>query len=121
MARQPKNSKKPRRRFSEEFKSEALALADKVGVVTPDHPSLGAVIGIVECTVFADDTVTMIDWQTVLRGPAAMDLTSFCATSLTVEQRRAGEADLRTGPTLRLLNIGYGNLVAAAASAVVVE
>lgn len=32
MARQPKNSKKPRRRFSEEFKSEALALADKVGV-----------------------------------------------------------------------------------------
>ena len=32
MARQSKNSKKPRRRFSEEFKSEALALEDKVGV-----------------------------------------------------------------------------------------
>ena len=32
MARQSKNSKKPRRRFAKEFKSEALALADKVGV-----------------------------------------------------------------------------------------
>ena len=32
MARQSRNSKKPRRRFAKEFKSEALALADKVGV-----------------------------------------------------------------------------------------
>jgi transposase len=32
MARQSKRSRKPRRRFAEEFKSEALALADKVGV-----------------------------------------------------------------------------------------
>lgn len=32
MARQSRNSKKPRRRFAEEYKSEALALAGKVGV-----------------------------------------------------------------------------------------
>ena len=32
MASQSRNSKKARRRFSEEFKSEALALAAKVGV-----------------------------------------------------------------------------------------
>lgn len=38
--------------------------------------------------------VTMIDWQTALRGPGAMDLTSFCATSLTIGDRRAAEADL---------------------------
>ncbi len=38
--------------------------------------------------------VTMIDWQTALRGPGAMDLTSFCATSLTIHDRRATEADL---------------------------
>jgi hypothetical protein len=38
--------------------------------------------------------VTMIDWQTALRGPGAMDLTSFCATSLTIEARRILEPDL---------------------------
>ena len=38
--------------------------------------------------------VTIIDWQTALRGPGAMDLTSFCATSLTIDDRRANEADL---------------------------
>jgi len=42
----------------------------------------------------AAPAVTMIDWQTALRGPGAMDLTSFCATSLTIEDRRATEADL---------------------------
>ena len=38
--------------------------------------------------------VTMIDWQTALRGPGAMDLASFCATSLTIPDRRASESDL---------------------------
>ena len=32
MGRQSKSSQKPRRRFAKEFKSEALALAEKVGV-----------------------------------------------------------------------------------------
>ena len=32
MGRQSKSSQKPRRRFAKEFKSEALALAQKVGV-----------------------------------------------------------------------------------------
>ena len=32
MAKQSKSSQKPRRRFAKEFKSEALALAEKVGV-----------------------------------------------------------------------------------------
>ena len=40
------------------------------------------------------DTVTMIDWQTALRGPAAMDLTSFVATALTIDDRRRWEAEL---------------------------
>jgi hypothetical protein len=44
--------------------------------------------------LFKDDHVTIIDWQTTLRGPAAMDLTSFLATSLTIEQRRATETEL---------------------------
>ena len=38
--------------------------------------------------------VTIIDWQTALRGPGAMDLSSFLATSLTVGDRRAAENDL---------------------------
>ncbi|MDH3681704.1 MAG: ecdysteroid 22-kinase family protein [Acidimicrobiia bacterium] len=44
--------------------------------------------------LFAGDEVTIIDWQTALRGPGAMDLTCFCITSLTVEGRRATEAEL---------------------------
>jgi len=38
--------------------------------------------------------VTMIDWQTALRGPGAMDLTCFLATSLSVADRRAHETAL---------------------------
>ncbi|MGH1488503.1 MAG: phosphotransferase [Acidimicrobiales bacterium] len=44
--------------------------------------------------LFNDDGVTMIDWQTALRGPGAMDLTSFVITSLTIEDRRANEEHL---------------------------
>ena len=44
--------------------------------------------------IFNGDQVTMIDWQTALRGPGAMDLSSFCLTSLTIEGRRQQEADL---------------------------
>lgn len=36
----------------------------------------------------------MIDWQTALRGPGAMDLTCFLATSLSVESRRELEGSL---------------------------
>jgi hypothetical protein len=38
--------------------------------------------------------VTVLDWQTTLVGPAAMDVASFLATSLTVADRRAWEEDL---------------------------
>jgi hypothetical protein len=38
--------------------------------------------------------VTVLDWQTTLVGPAAMDVASFLATSLTVADRRAWEDDL---------------------------
>jgi aminoglycoside phosphotransferase (APT) family kinase protein len=44
--------------------------------------------------LIAGDRVTMIDWQTALRGPGAMDLSSFIVTSLTIENRRAVEDDL---------------------------
>ena len=38
--------------------------------------------------------VTVLDWQTTLIGPAAMDVASFLATSLTVADRRTWEDDL---------------------------
>lgn len=41
-----------------------------------------------------DGEPTMIDWQTALWGPGAMDLASFCSTSLTVADRRRLEPDL---------------------------
>lgn len=39
-------------------------------------------------------SVTVIDWQTALRGPGPMDLTSFVATALAVGDRRRWEDDL---------------------------
>jgi hypothetical protein len=42
----------------------------------------------------ADGSVTIVDWQTALWGPGAMDLTSFLATSLTTGDRRAQEGTL---------------------------
>lgn len=41
-----------------------------------------------------DGVPTIVDWQTALWGPGAMDLASFCATSLTVEDRRRLEPQL---------------------------
>ncbi len=38
--------------------------------------------------------VTMIDWQTALRGPGAMDLSCFIVTALTVADRRRCEDEL---------------------------
>ena len=48
----------------------------------------------VDNLIFYDGAVTMIDWQTALRGPGAMDLTSFIATGLSIEDRRHWEAEL---------------------------
>ena len=42
----------------------------------------------------ADGLPTIIDWQTALWGPGAMDLASFCATSLTIPARRRLEPQL---------------------------
>ncbi len=44
--------------------------------------------------LFHADGVTIIDWQTAMRAPAAMDVSCFIATSLQIDQRRDGEADL---------------------------
>ena len=44
--------------------------------------------------LFHDGLVTMIDWQTALRGPGAMDLSCFLATSLPVDARRENEETL---------------------------
>lgn len=44
--------------------------------------------------LFRGDRVTMIDWQTALRGPAAMDVSCFIATSLGIENRREWEPTL---------------------------
>jgi len=41
-----------------------------------------------------DGAVKIVDWQTALRGPAALDVASFVCNSLTVEDRRAHEARL---------------------------
>ena len=44
--------------------------------------------------LFEGDKVTMIDWQTAMRAPAAMDVSCFIATSLSVENRRRDETAL---------------------------
>jgi hypothetical protein len=43
---------------------------------------------------FHDGRMTILDWQTALRGPGPMDLTSFLATACTVDDRRAWEPAL---------------------------
>jgi hypothetical protein len=42
----------------------------------------------------SDGSVTVLDWQTALWGPPAMDLASLLGTSLTVEDRRRTERGL---------------------------
>jgi len=44
--------------------------------------------------LFHDGTVTVIDWQTTMRAPAAMDLSCFISTSLSIEDRRRDESAL---------------------------
>jgi len=44
--------------------------------------------------LFQGDQVTIIDWQTAMRAPPAMDLASFIATSLSIADRRDNEAVL---------------------------
>jgi len=44
--------------------------------------------------LFSGDDVTIVDWQTALRGPGAMDLTSFILTALPIDRRRDWEDDL---------------------------
>lgn len=43
---------------------------------------------------YHDGRMTIIDWQTALRGPGAMDLSSFVVTGCTIERRRRLEPDL---------------------------
>lgn len=64
----------------------ARAAAEPLTVVHADYR--------LDNLLISDDTVTMIDWQTALRGPGPMDLTSFVATALTVEDRRAWDDGL---------------------------
>ena len=40
------------------------------------------------------NTLTLIDWQFMLRGPGVVDVGLFCMTSLPVEKRRAWEDEL---------------------------
>ena len=44
--------------------------------------------------LFQGGSVTMIDWQTAMRAPAAMDLSCFLITSLDIEHRRRQEDSL---------------------------
>lgn len=64
----------------------ARAAGEPLTVVHADYRLDNLLIG--------EASVTMIDWQTALRGPGPMDLTSFVATALTVEDRRAWEGEL---------------------------
>lgn len=63
--------------------------------------------------VLTDASAAVIDWQTALWGPGPMDLASFLATSLTVEDRRRYEGDLiaayaaGTGLTTAAVQAGY--------------
>ena len=56
--------------------------------------------------LFQDDRVTMIDWQTAMRAPAAMDLSCFITTSLSVANRRLNEAALIDRYLVRLSSCG---------------
>lgn len=56
--------------------------------------------------LFQGDQVTMIDWQTAMRAPAAMDLSCFITTSLSVANRRLNESDLIDRYLNRLLSSG---------------
>ena len=44
-----------------------------------------------------DDEVAVLDWQIAYRGPAVTDVAYFLCQSLTVEERRAHEAELVRG------------------------
>lgn len=44
--------------------------------------------------LFRGPEVTVIDWQTAMRAPAAMDLSCFVSTSLTIDARRQFESPL---------------------------
>lgn len=65
----------------------------------------------VDKVVFAPDDprrpVVVVDWQTVSRGPVAVDLAQLLTTSLTVADRRANEDDLlrRYAEALRELRV----------------
>lgn len=50
--------------------------------------------------------VTVLDWQTALRGPAAMDVAGFLATSLEIDVRRANESALIDHYLAQLANAG---------------
>jgi len=56
--------------------------------------------------LFQGDQVTMIDWQTAMRAPAAMDLSCFIATSLSVESRPEHETALISRYLERLQSLG---------------
>jgi len=56
--------------------------------------------------LFNDGSVTMIDWQTAMRAPAAMDLSCFISTSLTVPNRRNVEDHLIARYLARLNGAG---------------
>lgn len=43
--------------------------------------------------LFQGNNVTMIDWQTAMRAPAAMDVSCFIITSLNIDVRRRDEED----------------------------
>lgn len=72
----------------------ALTLSDWCGKVSTEPLTIVHTDCRTDNLIFNDDSVTIIDWQTALRGPAAMDVTCFLATSLTIEQRRAHEGSL---------------------------
>lgn len=48
----------------------------------------------VDNMLFQGNEVTLIDWQTAMRAPAAMDVTCFITTSLSIEDRRQHETEL---------------------------
>lgn len=45
----------------------------------------------------AEDAIAVLDWQISFRGPAVTDVTYLLCQSMTVEERRASEADLVRG------------------------
>jgi hypothetical protein len=89
-------------RFGDRFPSEIRALAERLRsrlarVLAPVlERNLKLIHGVLHLdnVIFDDDRAVILDWQTACVAPPTFDFVTFVYSSLTIEDRRALEADL---------------------------